>query len=82
MQRLATTAAARRQREYRQRQHAGLVVPLVRTHPLVKEALIQQGIDAGLTREKAEAEAEDRTKVAEALAAINLEWARRYLGRK
>lgn len=82
MRALAHTPAARRQRAYRVRRDAGVIVPLVRTDPLVIEALIAQAVDAGLTESEAEAESRDRMKVAAALAAINLAWAKMYLARR
>lgn len=82
MRALATTKAAVTQRRYRRRRSAGVIVPLIETPPIVIEALIAQGIDAGLSEKQAGAESRDRMKVAAALSVINFDWAKMYLARR
>ena len=73
---------ATRQRQYRQRRKAGVAVDRVPVPPVVVEALVAQGIDAGLTEEQAEAESRNPQKRAAALAAVQANWARGYLARR
>jgi len=59
-----------------------VAVDRVPVPPVVVEALVAQGIDAGLTEEQAEAESRNPQKRAAALAAVQANWARGYLARR
>jgi hypothetical protein len=68
-----------RKDDQRKRESGGTTTYLGRANPLLTEALIARSIDAGMTENEAERASRDRKKVAQDVAEITDEWARRYL---
>jgi hypothetical protein len=69
-------------REQRLRERGGVRRVSITYGPVVVEALIAQGLDAGMSEDAAGRESRNRKKVAADLADVVEHWARRYLSER
>jgi hypothetical protein len=69
-------------RDQRLRERGGIRRVPITYGPLVIEAIIAQGLDAGMSEDAAGRESRSRQAVARTLANVIEEWARRYLSER